>query len=354
MNLKNTFGTYKLGEPQKYKNLAIVPIISMKGSDLEYIVLQEGLKSGEVQIHETGSVNTVMIKKKTKDDLLVIKGEYIVGGKQNREISVNGLIRQDEIDVPAHCVQHGRWSHSGDIGKFRASPNMVAASLRGSVFKAGARGDQQRETWNRISSLAYELGSHSTTQDYFEIVEAREDDVRGYVRNFSLVDGQTGAIAVIGGYSKKESFYFVDVFDQPSTLRKHYERLLSSYAVDALARNGRVNISGKIDNADRFLEAVLTTEADKSESLDLGRDYEISGLENSKTVQCSALVYNNTVVYLGAQQRNELKMRTPWEMPDLPDLIHPIQPYPTPGSPHRPRNEDIFYAVPLSGRSRIR
>src|SRR3989338_2888142 len=148
MNLKQLFGEYTLGEAQKHKNLAIVPIIRKKDSLLEYILLQEGLSSGKVKVIETGVVNNLRIRKDTGEDLLFIKGEYIVGGKQNRQLSANGLMRKSELDVPAHCVQHGRWGYSGNFGsrgspEFSHSPSFVAASLRSSVSKEGSRGAQQ-------------------------------------------------------------------------------------------------------------------------------------------------------------------------------------------------------------------
>lgn len=366
MSLKEIFGRYELGDEQSYKNMTIIPIIGKNESELEYIVLQEGLKAGTVQVFETGSVNTVRIKKDTKKDLLVVKGEYIIGGKQNREITVNALIEKDEINVPAHCVQHGRWSNFGDIKTFRASPSFVAASLRSDITKEGAYGTLQSHTWDSINRIASSLGAHSHTQDYAEITEAREDDVRDYVGNFSLVKGQTGIIAVITSRNKSFITYFIDSFDQASTLKKHYERLLSSYAVDALIKDNNRSAS-QADKAKDFLEEVLNIGTEESPSLDLGSDYEFREKDGSTIIQGSALVYKNNVVYLGAQRKRLNSLRTtgpepfspipsppvepdPWQPPVWPH----IRPRPRPGIIPRPGPDyRIRYVIPLSGRSRI-
>ena len=121
---------------------------------------------------------------------------------------------------------------------------------------------------------------------------------------------------------------------------------MSSYAVDAMANSSRTK-SSKVDGAESFIERVINAEAEVSESLDRGKDYEIK--DKKYSVQGSALVYKKNVVYLGAHQGgNEVLIRDgptiPLPGPFTPETFFPPRQFPPRGGviltpPHWPRDE---------------
>ena len=55
--IENYIANLELGQPQYYKNMAVVPLLG-KDSGLDYLVFDEAVNSG-LQIRETGSVPTL-------------------------------------------------------------------------------------------------------------------------------------------------------------------------------------------------------------------------------------------------------------------------------------------------------
>ncbi len=331
--LDKLVGQYSLGPVQKHKNIAIVPIKVHKESAVDYITYMEAANKGLLDMRETGSVNLLKFFKKTAKKILMIKGEGVIGGKQNRIFSVNGLVGSKEIDVPVHCQQQSRWHydgpvmHGGSQEQFGSAEFVMAASVRSHLYKAGARGGQQSQTWNHIDNIAKRLGSSSASKDYQEIIGKKKNDIEDYVRKFDYIEGQTGVVCIIG--KGKEKTYFVDMFDKGKTMSNQYKRLLESYTVDALSAkdfDGDTSDATQKEAGD-FLDEVLKQHTEESKSLDLGTDHEMLG----KEIEGSALVMDDTVVYLNARKGLEygppLAEDDPWRPP---------APNPMPG-PWRPR-----------------
>lgn len=330
-DLKKILGQYSLGSVQKFKNLSVIPIKVKKKSNIDYILFGEALDKNKIDIIETGVVNKLKIRKQTPKDVLVVKGEYVVGGKQNRVVSVNGLIGKKEINLPVHCMEHGRWRYGNNPGiefeetPFPRSPNesrprgrfggdlrsprivryeigwgrpkskttfstgksFFSSAIRSSISKDGSRGGGQGQTWNSISYLSEALGSFSSTQDFNEILGNKKEVIDDYLKNIESVKGN-GVIAKIG------NTFYIDLFDKEQSFKKQSEKILQSYIIDAIATKRKTAKITK-NSAKEFLEDILTSDVEKSKSLDLGNDYELDDKRGS------ALVYKNTMLYLGAR-----------------------------------------------------
>ncbi|MFC1732492.1 ARPP-1 family domain-containing protein [candidate division KSB1 bacterium] len=302
MQLNEACVDFALGKPQAYKNLTIVPIQAKRGgkkSELDYIVLNEGLKNGSVHIQETGDVNKLWISNNSDKDLLVLKGEYVVGGKQNRMVTVNGLIaaHTGRMYIPVHCVQHGRWDSPKGFGlaDFAAS-----VSLRSRVTKSASGQGGQSETWNEVKCFLGDAGVRSSSENFDDAYKGRRNDTEEYLKSFTKERGQLGAIAIVG-YRNGQTHAFVDMFDQAGTFTKHYERILGSYAIDAAVQGVDVEVNVSKADAEKFLSAILNAPTTESQSICLGSDYEI----NDGRVQGAGLVYEGTMVYLGAKDYSE-------------------------------------------------
>lgn len=176
-----------LGTPQLYKNIAIIPLMG-KDSSLEYIVFDEAVNSG-LEVRETGSVPTLHMKNKTGKEILIMQGEYVEGGKQNRMVSTNVYMAKDfDGDVPVSCVQHFRWAGSGagfDSSYSRATKNVNYASFAG-----------QSAVWNQVRLLAEERGVHSASENIGDVYNEKKQNIGEYVKQFSYVPGAVGLVVV--------------------------------------------------------------------------------------------------------------------------------------------------------------
>lgn len=94
---------------------------------------------------------------------------------------------------------------------------------------AEARADQG-DVWDRISERAAMLGAHAPTRAMHDIYEARRADIDAFVTRLAAVDGQAGAAFAIDGVLAG-----VEMFDAPATLSRLLPKIVSSYALEAVA-----------------------------------------------------------------------------------------------------------------------
>ena len=131
-------GEWCLLEPVSYENLRIFPVVSGSSHDTSwFLTLDEGLASGEVQVREQGSegmarsrdgvarptytngasVNQLVLINRSKKPLLLLAGELVSGGKQDRVIGKDRLVPagSEPLSLDVFCVEHGRWSAESEF-----------------------------------------------------------------------------------------------------------------------------------------------------------------------------------------------------------------------------------------------
>src|SRR5258707_8443219 len=154
-------GEWRLLEPVTYENLSIFPVVSSSSYDTSYfLTLDEGLASGEVQVREQGSegmvrnrdgvirqsysngasVNQLVLINRSKRPLLLLAGELVSGGKQDRIIGKDRLVPAGSEPLPLDVffVEHGRWAAGAN---FTDAKTIVHPSVR---EQAAVQQDQSR------------------------------------------------------------------------------------------------------------------------------------------------------------------------------------------------------------------
>jgi len=165
-----------IGTPATYQNLTFYPLVTRADTPpgaADYLVLDEGLKSGEVQVIEKGEgvVNTLTLKNQSKRPLFVMSGEVVIGGKQDRIIGKDQIISAAEtVDVPVFCVEHGRWTESGDGRRFRAAGSMADTKVR----KQAAYKDNQGQVWQKVAEKNAARGIANETGTYRQVATGGE------------------------------------------------------------------------------------------------------------------------------------------------------------------------------------
>ncbi len=122
----------KLGGKQTHLNMALIPLLASNAGAPDYLILEEGLGQGVVEITEVshgGSVPDLKLVNKSPNKLLVVDGEELVGAKQNRIVNATFLFPGlDEITIPVSCVEQGRWSYRSQ--SFASGKKVMSAILR--------------------------------------------------------------------------------------------------------------------------------------------------------------------------------------------------------------------------------
>ncbi|MBI3646761.1 MAG: hypothetical protein HY233_12455, partial [Acidobacteriales bacterium] len=151
-----------------YENLTVFPVVSRAETNTSgFATLDEALASGEAVVSESGSqiirrsrdgrpvqysggpqVNQLVLINRGKRPLVLLAGEVVTGGKQDRVIAKDRIVPPGAEPLPldVFCVEHGRWTGASD--QFNASKFMVHPSVR----EKAAVDQKQDEVWAAVRS----------------------------------------------------------------------------------------------------------------------------------------------------------------------------------------------------------
>src|SRR5271167_2360057 len=151
-------------------NLSIFPVIGGAEHDIGHLLtLDEGLRSGVVVVTEAGSVrglvrpgmpippqsraevNRLMLLNNSDYPLLLLAGEVVTGGKQDRVLGVDRIVppKSGPIDLSVFCVEPGRWVASSD--RFDALKSQMAQP---SVRMPAMAERNQQHVWAGVAAAA--------------------------------------------------------------------------------------------------------------------------------------------------------------------------------------------------------
>src|SRR5271156_3393425 len=140
---------WRLAQPITFDNLTIFPVVSADDANTsEFATLDEALASGDALVTEQGAsmrrmrdgsvapnysigpqVNQLVLINRGKRPLILLAGEVVSGGKQDRVIGKDRIVPVGAAPLPldVFCVEHGRWSSGAT---FVASKTIVHPSVR--------------------------------------------------------------------------------------------------------------------------------------------------------------------------------------------------------------------------------
>jgi hypothetical protein len=302
-------GGWRLLDPASYENISIFPVVSGSSQDTAaFLTLDEGLSNGEVIVSEQGaaglartregrravvppqyntgaSVNQLVLTNRSKRPLLLLAGELVSGGKQDRIIAQDRIVAPsaDPLPLDVFCVEHGRWSNGL---QFLASKTIVHPSVR----EKAAVDQAQTRVWAAVTGgttaaaapmapppglagndLSEVLRREAPTQSYDKIYRSKlvggsvdefvEQVQRRFAKATSGLKGEhlVGVVVAYGG-----EVAWSDIFASNDLFTHYWPKLLRSYAVEALARPTLRETTSR-DAALEFLHRLNGREIEESE-----------------------------------------------------------------------------------------
>jgi hypothetical protein len=302
-------GGWRLLDPASYENISIFPVVSGSSQDTAaFLTLDEGLSNGEVIVSEQGaaglartregrravvppqyntgaSVNQLVLTNRSKRPLLLLAGELVSGGKQDRIIAKDRIVAPgaDPLPLDVFCVEHGRWSNGL---QFLASKTIVHPSVR----EKAAVDQAQTRVWAAVTGgttaaaaptapppglagndLSEVLRREAPTQSYDKIYRSKlvggsvdefvEQVQRRFAKATSGLKGEhlVGVVVAYGG-----EVAWSDIFASNDLFTHYWPKLLRSYAVEALARPTLRETTSR-DAALEFLHRLNGREIEESE-----------------------------------------------------------------------------------------
>lgn len=271
---------WQVHEPIVHVNLAVLPVTSTRThSTGSYITLDEGLAAGSVKITELGGivrqrpgrpplaeraeVTRLVLVNESDKALILLAGEVVTGGKQDRVIAKDRVIPPEGEPLPldVFCVEPGRWS--GASLAFASKSLMANPRLREQAQVARSQDAvwfANRETLAGVVA-GVEGGVARHSDSYAIIAEAAplrrkiadvsaslqqeyERALRERLRDKNVV----GVVVAVNG-----EVIWADLFAAPTLFEKYWPKLLRSYVVEALAVTRREQPQATPTAAEDFL-----------------------------------------------------------------------------------------------------
>ena len=268
----------KIGRKQVHKNMALFPLLSDYTTGLEYILLDEELGAGLVDVtemHDQGSVPNLKVINKSPRMVLILDGEELVGAKQNRVVNTTILVAGNTtVLIPVSCVEQRRWSYSTSrfYSEERIMPSrmraMKAQQVQESVRAHGEYRADQSAIWHDIADRAARRHAASPSMAMANIYEKDLPSLQDYLRHFTLMGSQVGAVFMING-----KVAGMDAFGKPETFSKTFRKLVQSYAMDAVDwfEEGKDHKASKSD-VTNLTKSILTCDVETHPAVGLGVD----------------------------------------------------------------------------------
>jgi ARG and Rhodanese-Phosphatase-superfamily-associated Protein domain len=316
---------YKVLTPIRHGNLAVFPVVVAVSHDTQgFLTLDEGLRSGEVVVSESGGltplvrprhgaipqpsrgggaqVNQLVLVNNSKRPLILLAGEIVTGGKQDRVIGKDRLVpaESDPIDLGVFCVEPGRWTGP------KMSFDTMGATMAAPAVRAKAMVDKnQQEVWSEVRNsqarIAAQMptpaaaGAVSGTSSYAKVmqneeVKERVDSVAVPIqRDYQSLIKQlrdrnaVGVVVAVNG-----EIIWADIFASTSLLEKYWPKLVRSYAAEAIVSRVR-NQEADIKAAQQFLEDMEGRKETVETEPGLYRHTEITG-DSFKAFELTSLL----------------------------------------------------------------
>jgi hypothetical protein len=260
----NPASNYKVLSPISHGNLTIFPVAASTTHDTsEFITLDEGIRSGEVVVTEAGQlgglirgphrripistgpqVNSLVLVNNSKHPLILLAGEIVTGGKQDRVVAKDRVIpaESDPVDLGVFCVEPGRWTEESDHFSSMKS-QMAQPSVRSKAMVA----KDQRQVWDSVGMANGAVAgaiiggsmprqsSYAKTFDDERVRQAIAEQAAPLEQSYSSLMKQlrdqhaVGVVVAVGG-----RLIWADLFASTPLLNKYWPKLVRSYAAEAL------------------------------------------------------------------------------------------------------------------------
>jgi len=230
-------GSIRVGESRSYRGLRVfwlyggVPVVPLAVATLE-----EARSQGSLHLTERdhATVPELIVENRGKSHVLLLAGEILLGGKQNRVLMEDVLLppMSGPRHIGVYCVEQGRWS--GRTQDFESKESFAAPGLRSQVME---KADQGR-IWSEVNRYTQSADAASPTQSYQEIYE--KPDVKRHLEDVVKELGhRAGPGAVGAAVFVAESLAGLDLFSDAGLFAREWPKLLRAQALDAYRQPGR-------------------------------------------------------------------------------------------------------------------
>jgi hypothetical protein len=303
---------FRIQGPFTHQDLTVFLLCSDRQDEDDFLTLDEGLKTGLVNIteQEQERVGALRIENQSDRPLYLQEGERLVGGKQDRTIISSLVIppRSGKTSVPTFCVEHSRWTEGtkGRAFGFSVNPALAPKGVRGA---AKVEGSQER-VWGCVAaqkvSAHNKLQCPNTNSSVNEMLDSPQVQIISEVYASALAreldrpeNGDAIGMAIVFNGQIEE----VNLYPNRALFRKLFPRLIRAYAVQAALLKDQSSGGEPVtdDAVAQFVQA-RDAKSQRKHALDTHNDVQVSELGDGR-FQCTTR-YNGRSIHWQLMAKN--------------------------------------------------
>lgn len=272
----------RVSGPIIHDNLAVYFLHGASQSGPVPLTLEEALRSGSVELRETGKVNSLEIENRGDKPVFIQAGDIVKGGKQDRTLTVSLLLppKSGRVPIASFCVEHGRWSPRAreDAGRFASAAAVVPSRELKLAMQAplpasapthspyGETGERQKQVWASVSRTQEQLSSGTgadvrakRSQSSLQLALENEKLVAERAAYVKALEAAGEADTDIIGYvfAVNGKLNSGDVYMSNALFRKMWSKLLTASAIEAIGRRHEAAVAApSIPAVDDFVTRV--------------------------------------------------------------------------------------------------
>jgi hypothetical protein len=283
--------TVTVGEPEVVGTLQVFPLLGTDSGSPPYLTAPEALAAGLLQVHELDPPQVPFLAVNNLADVpvLLVEGETLIGGNQNRILNVTVLCPPGRTVVPVACVEAGRWGARREMrSSGRHAPGSLRAAKTASLTAPGneLRLSDQGRVWAEVDRQSARHQLESPTDALADVQSAAEDEVADHLSRLRSHPDQLGVACTAGA-----TVLGLDLFDRPATLDCYLESIVAGHVLDRdLAAPGDPAAA-----LDRFLARLVGAPVEEGPAVGLGREVQLGG-----SLAGTGLRHDGRLVHLAA------------------------------------------------------
>jgi hypothetical protein len=270
-----------------YGNLRLYPVYAKDSFKTifknvgKYTSLQEAIGKSKVKITEKnsgGSVNDLTVQNLSSDTIIIICGDVVKGGQQDRFVQEDVVLapKSGKKNLKVFCVESGRWtqsdannSASNAEGRAESKPaefNAYFSKGSMSLRKVVEKDKDQSKVWSKVEEINTTNKTETATKTYTAINNSNDFSKKqsAYVQFFKnklLSDANIIGVVVVTG----NKVLGCDLFATNTLFKGQIESLLHSYATEAILNGGPVTASTQ--SVRNYMDQLLKDETTQKQTL---------------------------------------------------------------------------------------
>ncbi|MGZ3940403.1 MAG: ARPP-1 family domain-containing protein [Flavisolibacter sp.] len=269
-----------------YANLRLYPVYAAESFKAvfknvgKYTPLQAAVQGKKVKITEKkdgGSVNNLTVQNISTDTIIIICGDVVKGGQQDRIVQEDIVLapKSGKKNLKVFCVESGRWSRTQpslsvaqdavivkeDAAEFNTYYSKGSMGLRKVVEKE----KDQTKVWEKVEEINDKNKTQTATKTYTAISSSNNFNKKldAYLEFFNgkFADPNIIGLVVVTG----NKVMGCDLFATNTLFKGQLQSLLHSYATEAILNGAPVTASSQ--TVKNYMDRLLKDENAQKQTL---------------------------------------------------------------------------------------